>query len=52
MYNDGIKVFAEKVLDNAKALVDFVESQGLTNEQWFINWEDKLNELSIKDHSK
>lgn len=28
-----------------------VEEAKLTDEQFFINWEDSINELSIKDHT-
>ena len=37
-----------------KLLTEFVElceNENLTNEQFYINFEDKLNELSTKDHN-
>ena len=30
--------------------INLVEKAGMTNEQFFIEFEDDLNELSIKDH--
>lgn len=32
-------------------LIKQVEYENMTNEQFFIDFEDKLNELSIKDHN-
>lgn len=40
------------ILKQAKWWVKTAEFANLTNEQWFINWEDELNKLSCKDHSK
>lgn len=34
-----------------ETFISEVEKANLTNEDFFINFEDKLNELSIKDHS-
>lgn len=27
-----------------------VEEANMTNEQFFLNWEDSINELSVKEH--
>lgn len=32
-------------------VIEEVEKLGMTNEQFFIDFEDELNELSIKDHN-
>lgn len=32
--------------------VEEVEKAGLTNEQFFIDWEIDANELTVKDHNK
>jgi len=34
------------------AFVSRCEAKRLTNEQWFIDFEDKLNKISVKDHIK
>ena len=39
-----------EILNNTKEFIEQVEEQGLTNEQWFIDWEDEMNKLSVKDH--
>lgn len=31
--------------------VDVAERRRMCNEQWYIEIEDKLNQLSVKDHS-
>lgn len=41
-----------EILNNIKEFIEQVEEQGLTNEQWFIDWEDEMNKLSVKDHNK
>ena len=33
-------------------IVEVAEKAHLTNEQCFIDWEDYLNKISIKDHNK
>ena len=39
-------------LQSLKLLIKEAEMLGLTNEQFWIDFEDELNELSIKDHNK
>lgn len=39
------------ILKVAKDYIKEIEKYKMTNEQFFIDWEDKLNELSIKDHN-
>lgn len=31
-------------------LIEKCEKEGLTNEQWFLEIEDQLNQLSVKNH--
>ena len=38
-------------LHAVESVVSWAESRGLTNEQSYIDWEDKINKLSIKDHN-
>lgn len=45
-----LKVLIQDTLSNVEIIVTLAEKYNLTNEQFFIDWEDKLNEYSIKDH--
>lgn len=46
-YKELTKLYIEQL----KLFIGIIEKNKLTNEQWFIEFEDKLNELSIKDHN-
>ena len=46
-----LKFGYRQVIKYAKELIEVTEKLGYTNEQAFINFEDELNELSIKDHN-
>ena len=46
-----LKFGYRQVIKNATELIEVTERLGYTNEQAFINFEDELNELSIKDHN-
>lgn len=46
LYNRGLVI-----LSAVSFFIKEVEELKMTNEQFFIDWEDKLNELSIKDHN-
>lgn len=48
MDTNRIKYTASQLIEEVTSFVELVESKGLTNEQWFINFLDELNELSIK----
>lgn len=48
MDTDIIIYCGKQLLDKVETFISLVEDNNLTNEQWFINFEDKLNELSIK----
>lgn len=41
----------QTVLYVTKNIIKQVEEAGMTNEQFFIDFEDELNELSVKDHN-
>lgn len=41
----------KQALNVVQMCITYAELNGLTNTQEFIEWEDKLNELSCKDHS-
>ena len=40
-----------QVIKYATELIEVTERLGYTNEQAFIDFEDELNELSIRDHN-
>ena len=46
-----LKFGYRQVIKYATELIEVTERLGYTNEQAFINFEDELNELSIKDHN-
>jgi hypothetical protein len=39
---------AKEILDKVKQFDTQVRSAHLENEQWFLDWQDKLNEISVK----
>lgn len=46
-----LKFGYRQVIKYATELIEVTERLGYTNEQAFIDFEDKLNELSTKDHN-
>ena len=46
-----LKFGYRQVIKYATELVEVTERLGYTNEQAFIDFEDELNELSIRDHN-
>lgn len=46
LYNYG-----QVLLTTIEMFIKEVEEAQMTNEQFFLDWEDKLNELSTKDHN-
>lgn len=46
-----LKFGYRQVIKYATELIEVTEKLGYTNEQAFINFEDELNELSIRDHN-
>ena len=46
-----LKFSYRQVIKYATELIEVTERLGYTNEQEFIDFEDKLNELSTKDHN-
>lgn len=47
-----IYTMAQTTLKMCELVIEEAEKYNMTDEQFFLNWEDKLNELSIKDHFK
>ena len=35
---------------NIDMIVKVAEDAGLTNEQYYLDWEDYLNQISVKEH--
>lgn len=51
MFNEErLKNICMNIITEIKMLVQEAELMNLTNSQWWIQFEDELNELSIKDH--
>ena len=46
-----LKFGYRQVIKYATELIEVTERLGYTNEQAFINFEDELNDLSIRDHN-
>lgn len=44
----SLKEHAEKALEYIQIVDKEVRAKHLENEQWFINWQDKLNVISVK----
>ena len=40
------------LLRHIKDIVSQAEELKMTNEQYYIDWENELNKLSVKDHNK
>ena len=48
---EEFKLILEQSEDLLYQIVELAERLDLTNEQCYLDWEDKLNNLSIKDHN-
>ena len=45
---DVFKIACQKSLEQCNMLDELVRENNLENEQWFIDWQDKLNEISVR----
>ena len=48
-----IKEFKKLLQENIKnidMIVEVAEKAGLTNEQYYLDWEDYLNKISVMEH--
>jgi hypothetical protein len=45
---EALKVACEESVEALKEVDEMVRENGLENEQWFLDWQDKLNEISVK----
>ena len=48
---EEFKLILEQSEDLLYQIVELAERLDLINEQCYLDWEDKLNNLSIKDHN-
>lgn len=46
----NLQKLSAMLLNQVEWLVKEAETQELTNEQWYIEWENSLNLISVKDH--
>lgn len=46
-----LRAALDKALDLVKSTVAWAEARKFTDAQEYIEWEDKLNKLSVKDHA-
>lgn len=44
--------YGQKVLEIVKTYINMVEEAKMCDKQFFIEWEDCLNLLSVKDHNE
>lgn len=44
----SLKEHAEKALSYIQMIDKEVRTKRLENRQWFLNWQDRLNEISVK----
>lgn len=51
MKEELLKELGDIVINECDSFIKMIEKHKLTNEQWFIEFEDRLNELSIKNHN-
>ncbi len=43
-----LKIACQKSLEQSNMLDELVRENNLENEQWFLDWQDKLNEISVR----
>ena len=44
------KKLLQENIRNIDMIVKVAEDANLTNEQYYLNWEDYLNQISVKEH--
>lgn len=49
---DSMKLQLKQEIIILKILVEKCEKEGLTNEQFYLDFEDELNKLSTKNHDR
>lgn len=48
MDTDTLICVGKKLLDQVSVYISLIEKLNLTDEQWYLNFADKLNEYSVK----
>ena len=48
---DELQILLEESKRNITNIVKLAENNNLTNEQCYIDWENYLNKISVKDHN-
>ena len=44
------KLMLQENMNNISLIVKLAEDAGLTNEQYYLDWEDYLNKISVMEH--
>lgn len=47
-----LKDIAKQTIFTCKVIDNLAKRFALTNEQWFIDWQDELNKISVADPNK
>lgn len=47
---EEFKLLLGENLKNVKMIVDVAEKLQLTNEQFYMDWEDEINKISVMEH--
>ena len=50
MSNEELQRMSETICYLTESFIEDAEDANVTNEQWFLEWEDKMNAFTIKDH--
>lgn len=45
---ESLKEHAQKALEYIQMIDKEVRARGLQNEQWFLDWQDFINQISVK----
>lgn len=48
MDSNVLKYTSLQLIEKVELFIELIESKDMTNEQWFLNFLDELNELSVK----
>ena len=47
---EEFKILLQENIRNIDMIVKAAEDAGLTNEQYYLDWEDYLNKISVMEH--
>lgn len=51
MFMESLITKAKVILINARSFIEQCEKNGVTDEQWFIDFEVELSQLATQDHN-